>query len=501
MDILRETASSRPPVSRKELAVVALLVSGIVLSRLHSYLLFHTLVELSCTAVGLTAFALAWNTRQHLEDGFLRVVGLAIGPSAAIALLHTLSYRGMGVFPDHASDLPTQLWVALRIVQGSTLFAATVPVLSNQPARRIVMASSAVGGLLVALIFLGLFPTSFIEGQGLTPFKVGAEYAVMLVLAAAAVRLWRDRSPRHPMIRTIALGMLASSGLESMAFTLYVDIYGAMNMIGHALALLHALLIYIAVAWVGLTLPQETLYARQLALKNRFQEDAERANEDILRFAEVLAHHLQEPVRQQHVYSQLLARALPDQLSGDARAALDAIQAGALRQRALLRDALRYLSLERSSAQGAWCNGGAALRAALQRMEALVRQTGAVILHRDLPAARIDQDSLSEVFAILIGNALQHRRQDISPVVAVTCAEQGDGLLFSVADNGPGIPEEYRDRIFRVFERLAGPSQSPESTGIGLALARKIIEIADGRIWAENNSQGGTSIHFLLKKA
>jgi light-regulated signal transduction histidine kinase (bacteriophytochrome) len=303
------------------------------------------------------------------------------------------------------------------------------------------------------------------------------------------------------MIRTIALGMLASSGLESMAFTLYVDIYGAMNMIGHALALLHALLIYVAIAWVGLTLPQETLYARQLALKNRFQEDAERANEDILRFAEVLAHHLQEPVRQQHVYSQLLARALPDQLSGDARAALDAIQAGALRQRALLRDALRYLSLERSSAQGAWCNGGAALRAALQRMETLVRQTGAVILHRDLPAARIDQDSLSEVFAILIGNALQHRRQDISPVVAVTCAEQDDGILFSVADNGPGIPEEYRDRIFRVFERLAGPSQSPESTGIGLALARKIIEIADGRIWAENNSQGGTSVHFLLKKA
>ncbi|MBF0375812.1 MAG: hypothetical protein HQL39_20685 [Alphaproteobacteria bacterium] len=486
-----------PPVSRAELFAVAALLVGILLARFHSYLLFHTLVELFGIGVVLTAFSLAWNTRRHLEDGFLRVAGLALGPITAVTTLHTLAYKGMGVFPDQGGNLPTQFWIGLRVLQATALFAATVPAIAALPAGRIVIASSAGAALVIAAIFGGVFPDCFVDGQGLTPFKVGMEYVVMAVLAAAAVRVWHDSSPREPKIKRLAIAALAVGSLESAAFTLYVDVYGAMNMVGHVLGLIHGMLVYTAVAWVGLAAPQEALYVQQGVLKDRYRKEADAANRDITRFTEVLAHHLQEPVRLQHVFSQRLLRSMPDQMPDDARQALTLIMEGAKHQRALLRDVQLYLSVAQVPRPAKPCRADKALDVAMKRLAPEIALAGLTV-HRDpLPELIIDQALLVDLFAVLITNAIDYRRPGTAPALTISAASHHGMIEISLTDDGIGIAPEHHARVFQVFERL-DPTPGDGHTGIGLALAKKIVESAGGDIWIETPPDGGTSLRFTL---
>lgn len=488
--------ASRPPVTRGEIVVIALLIAGIVATRWHSYVLFHTLIEFFTIAICLTAFTLVWNTRRHLEDRFLFVFGLAVGPATIVDMLHALAYKGMGVFAGGA-NLPTQLWIAFRVLHAVGALAATVPMAA--PRAGVVMSVfSAISALLVAAIFGGLFPDCFVDGQGLTAFKVGMEYVVMAAFAVAGVLLWRDRTPRASTVRHVGLAIMASAVLESAAFTLYVDVYGAFNMVGHVFGLVNAVLLYVIVAWKGLSRPQGVLYARMEAQRRRFATDAERANRDIVRFSEVLAHHLQEPVRQQHVFCQRLASALPTPLSTEGAEALRFVMDGAIRLQSLVRDARRYLSYAQMTPAEDACDGNQALDAALAAIGPQIAASHAVVRKSAIPPVLIETGSLTEVFSVLVENAIVHRDPERSPEITIAAERLPDAVEISVSDNGSGIAPEFRERVFRVFERIE-TRNGEEGTGIGLALARRIVEASGGRIWIRSATCGGTSVHFTLR--
>ena len=104
------------------LFLLALLLFGLYLSSLYSYLLFHSLIEIFSIVVGCCIFVLAWNSREHLDNNYLLFLGIAYLFVSALDLLHTLAYKGMGVFPGYDANLPTQLWIAARYVQGLSAF-------------------------------------------------------------------------------------------------------------------------------------------------------------------------------------------------------------------------------------------------------------------------------------------------------------------------------------------------------------------------------------------
>ena len=104
---------------------VAALLLAVIATRAHSYLLFHTLVELFLIVVALTTFALAWNVRKHLDNPVLLLSSIALGPVAVLDALHMLAFKGMGVFPDDA-NLATQLWIAQRGLACAALLAAAL---------------------------------------------------------------------------------------------------------------------------------------------------------------------------------------------------------------------------------------------------------------------------------------------------------------------------------------------------------------------------------------
>ena len=110
-----------------------------------------------------------------------------------------------------------------------------------------------------------------------------------------------------------------------------------------------------------------------------------------------------------------------------------------------------------------------------------------------------DQTLLSQLFTNLLENAITYKRPDVPPQVEVTYELEGENVIVTVSDNGIGIPEEYYEKIFNIFQRLHGDEEYP-GTGIGLATVKKSVELLGGSIWVESVVGEGSTFRVKLQK-
>lgn len=238
----------------------AILLTAIAATAGHSYVLFHSLVEVFRVVVIFGIATLAWNARSQIDNAFLLVAGLAYPSIGVLELLHTLSYKGMGVFGNDA-NLPTQLWIAFRAYESlAMLIAAGLLARRNLPIGNIALACLVTGGALGWLVFNGHFPDCFVEGQGLTDFKIVAEYAIAGIFAAALWLLWRQRALFSRRILSLVILSMLCDILAELAFTRYVSVYGMANLIGHLLLLSSTYFLYRALLIQGIQKPQFLLF-------------------------------------------------------------------------------------------------------------------------------------------------------------------------------------------------------------------------------------------------
>lgn len=226
----------------------------------YNYLLFHTFIELFSITVACGIFIIGWNTRRLMNNGYFLFIAIAFLFVGVADLLHALTYKNMGVFQRNDPDVPTQLWIAARYLQGFSLILAPLFIKRKLRAELAVAVYAAVTALLIGSIFWGIFPDCFVEGTGLTPFKKYSEYLIALLLLGALVTL-RRRQPvlDADVIRllTIAFSLLI---ISELAFTLYVDVFGISNKVGHFLKIAGFFCIYKALIEIGLTRPFDLLF-------------------------------------------------------------------------------------------------------------------------------------------------------------------------------------------------------------------------------------------------
>ena len=134
---------------------------------------------------------------------------------------------------------------------------------------------------------------------------------------------------------------------------------------------------------------------------------------------------------------------------------------------------------------------------AVANLGTLIQETGARITCAELPSVRMPQVQLVQVFQNLIGNGLKYRKPGEKPVIHVDATQQGGEWAFAVQDNGIGIAPQFQAQIFRIFGRLHGKEMP--GTGIGLALCKKLVERAGGKIWVESVLGHGATFFFTLK--
>ena len=105
---------------------------------------------------------------------------------------------------------------------------------------------------------------------------------------------------------------------------------------------------------------------------------------------------------------------------------------------------------------------------------------------------------VEQVLQNLISNAIKYRRKNSTPEIHVSAKLEGDAWVFSVGDNGIGIEPKYKQVIFQVFHRLHG--KDVPGTGVGLALAQKIVETNGGKMWVESEPGAGSTFYFTIPK-
>jgi len=474
-------------------------LAGLYLARLHGYLLFHSLVELFSIVVACATFMVFWNTRQFLDNSYILLLAIALLFVGAIDLLHTLAFQGMNVLADSDANLPTQLWVAARYVQGLSFLIAPLVLGRRLRAPAVLLAYGLACTLLLqSIVWWRVFPTCYAAGR-LTAFKVISEYAICAILLAAAGLLWRKRAAFEPRVLRLLVASIFITVLGELAFTLYTSPYGPANLTGHYLRLVAFYLIYRALIHTSLVEPYSVLF-REL---KQAEEDLKRtvaqladSNAELEQFAHIASHDLQAPLVTVSGFVQLLGRRYKGKLDKEADDFIDNALEGVARMQRMIQDILTYSRVDRQGRPFEQVACSSVLEAVLDNLHGSVRESHAAVTVTDMPIVRGDGQQLVQLFQNLIGNALKFRAAE-APAVRVRAESKEGAWLFSVSDNGIGFPPEASERIFRMFERLHGVSEYP-GNGMGLAICRKIVERHGGRIWAESEKGKGATFFFTL---
>ena len=233
---------------------------------------------------------------------------------------------------------------------------------------------------------------------------------------------------------------------------------------------------------------------------HRLNRDLRRTNQDLQQFSYAASHDLKEPLRTVSNYLQLIrGRYSGKVLDEEAGQLFDVAVAGAQRMHALVEALLEYSRAgEVADATLEPVPVGKVVGNVITNLQSAISEAGADVLLGPLPVVTANPLYLTQVFENLIGNALKYRSEQ-PPRISVTAAEGARDWVFSVEDNGIGIPAEYQAQIFGIFKRLHGDEYP--GTGIGLATCKKIVDRHGGTIWVESESGKGSRFSFTLPRS
>jgi signal transduction histidine kinase len=237
--------------------------------------------------------------------------------------------------------------------------------------------------------------------------------------------------------------------------------------------------------------------ARQYEMRNR-QEMLARVNADLEQFAHSASHDLKEPIRNIAVYSELLSRRYTASLDAQGQQFLQYLISGARQIELLVDDLLSYT--QAASIFEEYPEPFAAskpLEAALGGLREAVRESGATVSYGELPAVRMREVHLQQLFQNLIGNAIKYRRG--KPHVDVSAEGEDGHWVFCVKDDGIGFDPAYKEQVFGIFKRLH-TNKEYSGTGMGLAICQRIVQRYRGRIWAASELGKGSEFFFSVPK-
>lgn len=221
------------------------------------------------------------------------------------------------------------------------------------------------------------------------------------------------------------------------------------------------------------------------------------SNEELERFAYICSHDMQEPVRMMNAFASLLAESSEQTLDDGGKRYLNFILDNARRMQKMISDILTFSRVGREDIILEAVDCEAILIEILAEFEDVIQQHGAQVAYGPLPTVRTSSTLVRILFQNLIGNALKFQVRGQPPVISIGASRLGGAWRIAVSDNGIGIDEKFRTRIFTIFQRLHRKEDYP-GTGIGLSTCRKFIQLCGGDIDFSSAPGEGCTFYFTL---
>jgi nitrogen-specific signal transduction histidine kinase len=231
---------------------------------------------------------------------------------------------------------------------------------------------------------------------------------------------------------------------------------------------------------------------------NRYVHKLEMSNNELKQFAQVASHDLREPLRMISSYMTLLEKSLKDNLNEQQKDFINFASDGARRMEQLIVDLLRLAKID-ANPKLEDVKLSNVIEEIKLNLDTLLKEKNAIVVVSDMPMVKADRTQMLQLFQNLIGNGVKYNESD-QPLIRINCVTNFDKYEITISDNGIGIPETFKDKIFNIFQRVP-TNKSYSGSGIGLAICKKIVDSMNGKIWVENNPTGGTLFKINLKVA
>ncbi len=237
----------------------------------YNFLAFHTLAELFAIIVSFIMFAFAWSTKHFIRNNFLLFLACGYFWIGSLDLLHTLTYKGMDMITHDHGNVAVQFWIGTRYLEAFTLLLAPFAVNKTISPVRLFFGFGVISLVLSMLVFSGHFPAGFIDGQGLTPFKIYSEYLIDFILLIALFCLFKFGSDIHEREKILIAASIVMTMIAEIAFTFYIDVYGLSNLIGHLFKLGSFWLIFNAISISNIKKPYAELKKSERRFRRLFE--------------------------------------------------------------------------------------------------------------------------------------------------------------------------------------------------------------------------------------
>lgn len=236
--------------------IFILFIAVIIATQFYSYILFHSLVEIFSIIIAGAIFLISWNAKKYIENKYFIFLGISFLFVSIIDIVHLLAYKGMGVFLEYGSNLPTQLWIAGRYLQALSLLVATFYVNKKfRPSLVFLIYTAILIAIGLSIFYWNIFPACYIDGVGQTMFKIVSEYVISAILLVSIYFLWRKKEFFSKNIFDLIVGFTFLNILAEQSFAHYVSVYGFFNLLGHVFKLVAFYLIYKALVELALVEP------------------------------------------------------------------------------------------------------------------------------------------------------------------------------------------------------------------------------------------------------
>jgi signal transduction histidine kinase len=496
--------------------VAGLAIGGSYLISRENFLLFHSLAEVFSIVIACGIFMIAWNSRAFLKNDYLMLMGVAYLFVGSLDLIHTLAYSGMGVFVEHDTNLPTQLWIAARYMESISLLLAPLLLRRELKAELVLVAYAFVTVLLLLLIFAWeVFPDCFVEGEGLTAFKRISEYIICLILLSALVLLLQHRQSFDSKVLRWLVASIVLTIAAELAFTFYVHVYGFSNLVGHYLKIVSFYFMYRAIIETGLAQPyalllrevrgaQEQLIHANQELEGKVQERTAKLEEtiaDLEHFSYSIVHDMRAPLRCMNSFASFLLEENKQSHDATTKDYLQRISSAAQRMDLLIRDVLSYSQVSRAESLLSPVYLDKLVRDILRDYPAFQTDRADIEIAGPLLPVMANTALLTLCVSSLLSNAIKFVAAGTRPQIRLWTEEAELGWVrLVIQDNGIGIQELHIDRIWGMFQRLHH-NHEYEGTGIGLSVVKRAVQRMHGQVGVESAPGKGSRFWIELKSA